>query len=100
MHYNELDPLTGYITQKNDLYDIIFDISNRQFMQLEYTRSITAIDTGVFLRSWDNYTYVSSYNIFSTFLQASFIGTYFSDPVFSTAMMSIRLQLARTDVKQ
>jgi hypothetical protein len=66
-------------------------------MQLEYARSNTSIDTGVFLKSVKDYTYVSSYDIFSTFLQADFLSVYYTDPIFSTAMISMRLQLGRTD---
>jgi hypothetical protein len=66
-------------------------------MQVEYTRSKTSIDTGAFLQIWNNYTYVSSYDIFSTFLQADFLDVYYTDPIFSTAMISMRLQLSRTD---
>jgi hypothetical protein len=66
-------------------------------MQVEYARSKTSIDDGVLLNTYRHYEYVSSYDIFSTFLQADFLSTYFSDPIFSTAMISMRLQLGRTD---
>jgi hypothetical protein len=66
-------------------------------MQVEYTRAKTSIDTGVFLDDIKRYSYANSYDIFSTFLQKDFLSVHFSDPIFSTAMISMRLQLGRTD---
>ena len=95
----ELDPKSGAQTVKNQDYALIFDDVNRQFLQIEYQRSIDSVDYGAFGADIQEYSYISDFEVFSLFLTKDFMYQYFNYfDALERGLFIIKFSLSRTDI--